>query len=119
MAKRDFFLVFWKAWESTFQPPLIKKAFEATGLSPPNPDVILDCFDSDSSEPSSESSGSQLNSWNQLNRQFKEVVKDPNKKRTQHLNQALHHLYCFAEINKHATNKLEQALAIKNKRKKP
>ncbi|KAF1934594.1 hypothetical protein EJ02DRAFT_429209 [Clathrospora elynae] len=97
MAKRNFFLVFWKAWESTFQPPLIKKAFEATGLSPPNPDVILDRFDPDSSEP----------------------IKDPNEKRTQHLNQALYHLYCYAEINEHATNKLEQALAIKNKRKKP
>jgi hypothetical protein len=81
---------------------------------PLNPDVILERFESGSS-----SSSSQPLSWNQLNRRSREVVKDPNERRTQHLNQALHHLYCFADINQHATNKLEQALAIKNKRKKP
>jgi hypothetical protein len=54
-----------------------------------------------------------------MNRRFREVVRDPNERRTQHLNQALHHLYCFTDINQHATNELEQALAIKSKRKKP
>jgi hypothetical protein len=60
-----------------------------------------------------------LINWNQLNRRFREVVKDPNDKRTQHLNLAFHHLYSFADIHRSDINELEQALAIKNKRKKP
>jgi hypothetical protein len=60
MAKHDFFSVFWKAWESTFQPPLVLKSFEATRLSPPNPDVILKRFDLDSSGSDSDNSESPL-----------------------------------------------------------
>jgi hypothetical protein len=37
MAKADFFPLFWQAWTSSFTESLILKAFEATGLSPPNP----------------------------------------------------------------------------------
>jgi hypothetical protein len=119
IAKQDFFSVFWKAWESTFQLPLVLKSFKATGLSPPNPDVILERFDSDSSGSDSDDSESPLTNWQQLNRQFREVVKDLNDRQTQELNLAFHHLYSFAEINKHATNKLKQALLIKTKQKKP
>ena len=119
MAKRDFFMVFWKAWESTFKPPLVLKAFEATGLQPPNPDVILERFESDDSGSDSDDSDNPLTTWQQLNRRFKEVVKDMKDERTQDLNLAFHHLYCFAEINQHTTNELEQALRIKTRRKKP
>jgi hypothetical protein len=119
MAKRDFFSIFWRAWNSTFSTPLVLKAFEATGLSPLNPDVILERFEPDSSDQGSDSSGSQLISWNQLNRRFREVVRDANDKRTQDLRLAFHHLYCFAEINQHEVNELEQALATKKKRQKP
>jgi hypothetical protein len=37
MAKRDFFSLFWRAWESTLSPDPIKKSFEVTGLVPLNP----------------------------------------------------------------------------------
>jgi hypothetical protein len=86
---------------------------------PLNPGRILERFDPESSESHSDSSGSQLINWNQLNRRFREVVKDPNDKRTQHLNLAFYHLYSFADIHQDDINELEQALAIKNKRKKP
>jgi hypothetical protein len=82
MAKRDFFMVFWKAWESTFKPPLVLKAFEATGLQPPNPDVILERFESDNSGSDSDDSDNPLTTWQQLNRRFKEVVKDMKDERT-------------------------------------
>jgi hypothetical protein len=119
MAKRDFFLLFWRAWESTLSPDLIKKSFEVTGLVPLNPGVVLERFDLDSSDQDSDSSGSQLVSWNQLNRRFKEVVKDPKDPRTRHLNLAFHHLYCFAEIYKSQVEGLEQALDTKTARQKP
>jgi hypothetical protein len=119
MAKRDFFSLFWSAWESTLSPDLIKKSFEATGLVPLNSGVVLERFKPDSSDQESDSSGSQLISWNQLNRRFKEVVKDPKDPRTQHLNLAFHHLYCFAEIHKSEVEGLEQALDTKIAQKKP
>ncbi|KAF2630533.1 hypothetical protein BU25DRAFT_456257 [Macroventuria anomochaeta] len=42
--KGDFFGLFWDAWVNTFSSELILKAFEATGLVPLNPNVILDRF---------------------------------------------------------------------------
>jgi hypothetical protein len=119
IAKRDFFSIFWRAWEPTMQPSLIKKAFEATGLSPPNPAVILERFESDSSDDEDSGSTEPLNSWQQLNRRFREVVKDPGDPRTQELNEAIHHLHNSMDIHRHAVNDLEQALATKVKRKKP
>jgi hypothetical protein len=45
MTKRDFYPMFIAAWEASFKPATILKAFEATGLSPFNPEVILKRFD--------------------------------------------------------------------------
>jgi hypothetical protein len=90
-----------------------------TKPNPLNPGVVLERFDPDSSDQDSDSLGSQLISWNQLNRRFKEVVKDPKDPRTRHLNLAFHHLYCFAEIHKSEVEGLEQALDTKTARKKP
>ena len=119
MVKGDFFPLFWNAWNQSFTPDLIKKAFKATGLVPLDPGVILERFEPDSSETSTDSSGSQLMSWNQLNRRFREVVKDSNDRRTRHLNMAFHHLHSFVDIHQNDINQLEQALRIKEKRKKP
>lgn len=82
MAKRDFFSLFWRAWESSLSLDLIKRSFAATGLVPFKRGVILERFELDSSDQESDSSGSHLISWNQLNRRFKEVVKDPKDLRT-------------------------------------
>jgi hypothetical protein len=60
-----------------------------------------------------------LITWNQLNRRFKEVVKDPQDLRARHLNLAFHHLYCFAEIHKDEVEGLEEALSVKSKQNKP
>jgi hypothetical protein len=44
MSKRDFYPMFIAAWETSFKEETILKAFEATGLSPLNPEVILKRF---------------------------------------------------------------------------
>jgi hypothetical protein len=119
LAKRDFFTLFWRAWSSTIQPPLVLNAFRATGLHPFNPEVILQKFAPEVQDPGSDSSGSHLDSWNQLNRRFKKVVKDINDPKTQHLHLALHHAIAFSEIYQHQVNRLEQALETKKKRRKP
>jgi hypothetical protein len=45
MTKRDFYPMFIAAWEALFKPATILKAFEATGLSLFNLEVILKRFD--------------------------------------------------------------------------
>jgi hypothetical protein len=42
--KDDFSPLFIPAWEHTFTEKLVKKAFESTGIIPPDPDVILSKF---------------------------------------------------------------------------
>jgi hypothetical protein len=41
MSKRDFFPLFFQAWEASFKEKMILEAFEAIGLSPFNPEVLL------------------------------------------------------------------------------
>jgi hypothetical protein len=41
VAKRDFFSLFWDGWVNTFIETRVLKSFSATGLSPPNANVIL------------------------------------------------------------------------------
>jgi hypothetical protein len=63
MSKRDFFPLFYRAWEASFKETTILKAFEASGLSPFNPEVILKRFNIDSSS-SSDSESSALSALN-------------------------------------------------------
>jgi hypothetical protein len=54
MSKRDFFPLFYQAWQISFKETMILKSFEATGLSPFNPKVILRRFNTSPSSSSSE-----------------------------------------------------------------
>jgi hypothetical protein len=56
ITKRDFYPMFIAAWESSFKPATILKAFKATGLSPFNPDVILKRFNPPAQSSDSDSS---------------------------------------------------------------
>lgn len=119
MAKRDFFSLFWRAWESSFTKPLILKAFEATGLSPRNANVILKRFmanDSDSNPTSSDDSQTSLSGWFTINRRLKKVAKDEADGKTKQLAQAIHHLVCQNELLKHENKGLQEAVAAKEKR---
>ncbi|RMZ67760.1 pogo transposable element [Pyrenophora seminiperda CCB06] len=45
MSRRDSYPMFLAAWEASFKEETILKAFEATGISPFEPQVILKSFD--------------------------------------------------------------------------
>jgi hypothetical protein len=47
ITKGDFFTLFWNAWKASFKELTILNSFETTGISPPDPDPILDRFTSD------------------------------------------------------------------------
>ncbi|KAK1914084.1 hypothetical protein P3342_007330 [Pyrenophora teres f. teres] len=42
--KGDFFRIFWQAWTQTFTEKLVLRSFEAVGIAPLNPNVILNRF---------------------------------------------------------------------------
>ncbi|KAF1973979.1 hypothetical protein BU23DRAFT_579960 [Bimuria novae-zelandiae CBS 107.79] len=41
ITKGDFFPLFWNAWKASFKESTILSSFRATGISPPDPDPIL------------------------------------------------------------------------------
>jgi hypothetical protein len=67
ISKRDFFPLFYRAWEASFKETTILKAFEATGLSPFNPKVMLKRFITTlSSLSDSESSALSASDWRKI-----------------------------------------------------
>jgi hypothetical protein len=69
ISKRDFFPLFYRAWQASFKATTILKAFEATGLSPFNPEVVLRRFNTSlSSSSDSESSALSASNWRKTKR---------------------------------------------------
>ncbi|KAF1936818.1 hypothetical protein EJ02DRAFT_358257, partial [Clathrospora elynae] len=102
-----------------FTKPLILKAFEATGLSPQNANIILRRFmtnNSDLNSTSSDNSETTLSSWFTINCRLKKVVKDNADKKTKQFAQAIHYLICENKLVKHENEGLWQATTIKEKR---
>ena len=116
--KGDFFPLFWKAWETSFKESTILKSFEATGISPPDPDPILDRFAQDQESGDSSSSGLSDHDWRKMDRVIRSAVKDQSGKDTQKLRRSLHHLSVQNELLHHDIDGLRQALSAKEKREK-
>jgi hypothetical protein len=78
ITKRDFFRMFYNAWETSFKEMTILSAFKVTGLSPFNPQQVLDRFNiKDPERPSSsESSTSVLSAsdWRKIERLLQKAV---------------------------------------------
>jgi hypothetical protein len=120
--KSDFFPLFWKAWASSFQETTILKSFEATGISPLNPDVILKRFTNTTlnEQGSRESSTSVLSGsgWRKIERLVKVAAKGINNKETKKLSRSLHSISVQNELLKHENKGLREALAAKKKHQK-
>lgn len=123
MSKRDFLPLFYQAWRASFKETTIKKAFEATGLSPFNPEVILQRFDDNLILLSdSESSVLSASNWRKTERPLREVVKDRGDRRAQKLSQAFHQISASKTLLEHEVKGLREALTnerLRRKRGKP
>jgi hypothetical protein len=103
MRKGDFFTLFWAAWMDSFTESRILKSFEATGISPPNAEVILKRFNDTTSEQDRDLENREddnWSSWRQLRRLFDAAVKDP------------------TTVEVHENEGLRTALSIKKKHNK-
>ncbi|KAI1676041.1 DUF1682 domain containing protein [Pyrenophora tritici-repentis] len=94
--KSDFFHLFWKAWTSTFNQVLIPRSFEATGISPLQPNVILQRFAKDTPEASDSSTISSSvysgKDWLKIETLLRKVVRDETSKELRKISRSLHHI---------------------------
>jgi hypothetical protein len=116
--KRVFFLLFWRAWISSFAESLIFKAFEATGIWPMDAIVILRRFASTPEAERSSSSGLSDSDWRKMDRLVRVAVNDSHQYEARKLRSSLHHLSVQNELLKHENEGLKEALQHKQRHKK-
>ncbi|KNG52875.1 pogo transposable [Stemphylium lycopersici] len=118
LTKGNFFPLFWRAWVNVFKPPLIKKSFEATGIYPANPDVILKKFAKEASDSDSSQSVLSGEDWLKLKSTVRREVKDQSSKDVKKLQRSLCHISAQNSILREEVRGLRQSLAIKERRSK-
>jgi hypothetical protein len=89
MSKRDFYPMFLAAWETSFKEETILKAFEATGLSPLNPEVILKRFKRQpisGASSNSDSSALSASDWRKIRQLVNHAVASRDQRKILKLN---------------------------------
>jgi hypothetical protein len=119
--KSDFFHLFWKAWTSTFTQGLILKSFETTGISPLQPNVILQRFAKDTPEASDGSTSSSSvysgKDWLQIETLLRKVVRDETSKELRKISRSLHHISVQNQLLHHENKGLKEVLKTQKKHK--
>ncbi|KAH5177126.1 hypothetical protein HBI67_211460 [Parastagonospora nodorum] len=121
MSKRDFYPMFIAACEASFKKDTILKAFEATGLSPLNPEAILKRFNQPAqSGQSSDSDSSALSAsdWRKIRQLVNRVVDDRDQRKISKLNQTIHQLSIRSVLAEQENIRLKEALINEKKRRK-
>jgi hypothetical protein len=120
ITKGDFCAFCWKAWTSSFTQGLIFKSFEATGIIPPNAEVILHRFNNHPSSEDEDQGSDELgngSTWNDLRRLYDAAVNDTAAVESKRLSESLHSLQVQNELLHHENEGLRAALTIKRKRR--
>jgi hypothetical protein len=97
---------------------MILKAFEATGLSPFHPEVILKRFNTSPSSSDSESSALSASDWRKIERPLRQVVADQGNRQVKQLSQVLHSNSVQNALLKDEVAKLREALVNERMRRK-
>jgi hypothetical protein len=104
---------------SSFKETTILKSFEATGIAPLNPDVILKRFTSNhpDEQESRESSTSVLSAsdWRKLDRLVKVSAKSSKSEECKKLSRSFHAISTHIQLLQHDVEGLRQALVVKKK----
>lgn len=120
--KGDFFSLFWRAWTSSLTPSIILSSFEATGIQPFNPNVILDKYrepqETESNNSKSSPSCYSGDDWPKIHTLIRKTVKDEGAKEAQKLSASLHHITVQNELLHHEIRGLKEALMTKKKHTK-
>jgi hypothetical protein len=123
LSKRDFFRLFWKAWDTSVSKKNIISSFKATGIAPFDPSVVLKKFEvQDAERPSSsESSKSVLRAedWRRIRALIREAGTNFDEARARRLNDSLIALSAENILLKSRCEGLERALLNERKKKIP
>ena len=122
ITKRDFFRLFWNAWNTSFTPENIHSRFKATGLHPFNPELIITKFtkksDNRSSSTSSTRSVIAAEDWKRIKKLLHNVVSNIYDKKAQQLSNTMHTLSIKNILLKQQNDGLKQSLINEKKRRK-
>jgi hypothetical protein len=121
MSKRDFYPMFIAACEASFKKDTILKAFEATGLSPLEPEVILKQFNQPAQlgqSSDSDSSALSASDWRKIRQLVGDAVADRDQRKISKLNQTIHRLSIRSTLAEHENTRLKKALINERKRRK-
>jgi hypothetical protein len=109
--KGDFFKILWEAWTQTFTGKLILRSFEAVGIAPLNPNVILNCFTPSQAEAAAAWAFNEADNWRHNNKVWRQPVKDPAADEAKELRQTLPQLTNQNELLKMERDGFREALS--------
>ena len=109
--KDDFFKIFWQAWTQTFTKKLVLRSFEAVGIAPLNPNVILHRFNPSQAEAAAAQAFNEAGDWRHNDKVWRQSVKDPAGDEAKELRQTLHQLTNQNELLKIERDGLQEALS--------
>ena len=96
ITKRDFFRLFWNAWNTSFTPKNIYSRFKATGLYPFNPELIITKFTKKSNNRSSSTSSTRsviaAEDWKRIKKLLYNMVSNIYDKKAQQLSNTIYTL---------------------------
>jgi hypothetical protein len=125
VGKSDFFNLFWPAWVSTFTKTLVEKSFSATGIHPPNADVVLDKFKLPTpAEPATPPGQTAVSNtpaapnWLKAKSLLREVVGEEGYNQLGPLEQSIHQLHVQFELVQHELEEAKTELATQKKKLK-
>jgi hypothetical protein len=117
LKKGDFFSPFWGAWSFSITKKLVHKGFEATGIWPKDPDVVLKQFDSKEQEEAAEASRLTNSDWRHMERLVRAAVSNRTAEESKKLSETLHSLAVQNKLLHDENDGLRGALDNKKKRK--
>jgi hypothetical protein len=90
--KRNFFILFWRAWHTSFRKELVVKSFAATGIWPMDQEVILKCFYNTAASEPEEAPALAASNWQHIECLVRAAVDNTSTKDAKQLALTLHHL---------------------------
>ena len=122
ITKRDFFRLFWHAWQTTFISENILSSFKATGLHPFNPQLIITKFTKTNDDrPSSSSSTHSViaaEDWKRIEKLLHNIVSNIYDKKAQKLSNIIYALSVENMLLKQQNDGLKKSLINEKKRRK-
>ncbi|KAF1359592.1 hypothetical protein EJ07DRAFT_166150 [Lizonia empirigonia] len=122
--KGDSFPIFWAAWKDPFTVANIQKSFEATGIEPKDPGVILQRFthtpptdDDVDNDANTIVAAVDMGSCRSIQRLLSISVKDIDSIESKKLSEVVHNLQAQYQLQQDELLGLKQALTTKKKQK--